>query len=108
LCYRPGPALIMPFLSSRGDLKVILSLYIQPKASLCRIVGLHDKDLKLAVKAPPVDGRANTEVISFMAKLLKVPKSSIEIHRGKQGRRKKLLVCGFSEEAVRLILTPLL
>ena len=98
----------MPFLSSRGDLKVILSLYIQPKASRSRIVGLHDKALKLAVKAPPVDGRANTEVISLMAKLLKVPKSSIEIHSGKQGRRKKLLINGLSEEDARRILTPLL
>ena len=98
----------MPFLSSRGDLKVILSLYIQPKASRSRIVGLHDKALKLTVKAPPVEGRANIEVISFMAKLLKVPKSSIEIHSGKQGRRKKLLVSGLSAEDVRLILAPLL
>jgi uncharacterized protein (TIGR00251 family) len=98
----------MPFLSSRGDLEVILALYIQPKASRSRIVGLHDKALKLAVKAPPVEGRANTEVISFMAKLLKVPKSSIKIHSGKQGRRKKILISGLSEEAARLVLTPLI
>ncbi len=98
----------MPFLSSRGDLIVILSLYIQPKASRSRIVGLHDKALKLAVKAPPVEGRANIEVISFMAKLLKIPKSSIEIRSGKQSRQKKLLISGLSEEDARRILTPLL
>ena len=38
----------MPFLSSRGDLDVILDLYVQPKASRSRIVGLHDKAIKVA------------------------------------------------------------
>ena len=98
----------MPFLSSRGDLDVILDLYVQPKASRSRIVGLHDKAIKLAVSSPPVDGRANKEVTAFMAKLFKLPKSSIEIISGHQGRRKKLLVSGLGEKDARRILTPLL
>ena len=98
----------MPFLSSRGDLDVILDLYVQPKASRSRIVGLHDKAIKLAVSSPPVDGRANKEVTAFMAKLFKLPKSSIEIISGHQGRRKRLLVSGLSEKDARRILTPLL
>ena len=98
----------MPFLSSRGDCEVILDLYIQPKASRSRIVGLHDKALKLAVSSPPVDGRANSEVIAFMAKLLKVPKSSIELISGQQRRRKRLRINGLSEKKARLLLTPLL
>ena len=98
----------MVYLSSRGDLDVILDLYVQPKASRSRIVGLHDKAIKLAITAPPVDGRANVEATAFMAKLLKVPKSSIKIISGLQGRRKRLLVSGLSEKDVRRILTPLL
>ena len=98
----------MPFLSSRGDLDVILDLYVQPKASRSRIVGLHDKAIKLAVSSPPVDGRANKEVTAFMAKLFKLPKSSIEIISGHQGRRKRLLISGLSEKDARRILTPLL
>ena len=98
----------MVFLSSKGDLDVILDLYIQPKASRSRIIGLHDNALKLAVSSPPIDGRANSEVIAFMAKALKVPKSSIEIIRGHQGRRKRLLVSGLSEKDARRLLTPLL
>ena len=97
----------MPFLCSRGDHDVILDLYIQPRASRSRIVGLHDKSIKLAVSAPPIDGRANKEVTAFIAKLLKLPKSSIEIISGHQGRRKRLRIKGLSENNVRRILTPL-
>ena len=96
------------FLHSKGDLEVILDLYIQPKASRSRIVGLHDNAVKLAVSAPPVEGRANLEVAAFMAKLFKVPKSAIEIISGQQGRRKKIRISGLGAKEVRQILTPLL
>ena len=99
----------MVYLSSTGDHQLLLDLYIQPKASRSRIIGLHDNAIKLAVSAPPVDGRANKEVIAFMAKLFKLPKSSMEIISGHQGRRKKLLISGgLSEKQARQILDPLL
>ena len=38
---------------------LVLRLYIQPKASRDSIVGVHGDELKVAITAPPVDGRAN-------------------------------------------------
>jgi uncharacterized protein YggU (UPF0235/DUF167 family) len=44
--------------------------------------------LKIRVAAPPVDGAANTELRTFLAKLAGIPKSQVRVAQGKSGRRK--------------------
>ncbi|MFH1946724.1 MAG: DUF167 domain-containing protein [Candidatus Magasanikbacteria bacterium] len=56
---------------------------VLPRSSKNEIVGkLPDGTLKIKLKAPPVDGEANTELIKFLSKEWKVPKSSIKILKG--------------------------
>ncbi len=98
----------MPYLTSSGDNLLILDLYVQPKASRTRVVGLHDGAIKLAITAPPVDGKANAQVITFIAKLLKLPKSAVTLHSGHQGRRKRVALRGCEPLEVRRIIDPLL
>lgn len=74
-----------------GD-DLILKLYIQPKASRDSIVGLHGEELKVAITAPPVDGKANAHLTKFLAKQFKVAKSLIEIEKGELGRHKQVRV----------------
>ena len=69
--------------------QVILALYVQPKASINRFVGRHGDELKLAVTAPPVDGKANKAVISFLAKFFSLSKSDVTIQQGHQSRHKQ-------------------
>ena len=76
-------------------------LYIQPRASRNRVVGLHDGRLKIQIAAPPVDGAANAEVISFLAGQLGIRKSDIEITSGESGRRKTVLAYGLEEAEAR-------
>ncbi len=71
--------------------KTGLKIFVQPKASKTKIVGLHDDMVKLAVAAPPVDGKANKEVLSFFARLLKIKKSDLVIVSGTHCRRKVLV-----------------
>ncbi len=78
----------MPF-SFKND-KIYLDIYVQPKSSVNKIIGIFDNFLKIKIKAPPVDGAANKECIKFMAKILKIPKKSISIISGETGRRKKI------------------
>lgn len=52
---------------------------IQPKSSRDEIAGIHDGRLKIKLTAPPVDGKANERLVSFIAKTLGVPKSGVEI-----------------------------
>jgi uncharacterized protein len=65
-----------------------LRIYTQPKASRDEIVGLHGDELKVAITAPPVDGKANAHIIKFMAKEFGVAKSKIKIIKGELSRHK--------------------
>ncbi|QMV15537.1 hypothetical protein Vspart_02858 [Vibrio spartinae] len=81
----------MPPVCQEG-LDIILRLYIQPKASRDNIVGLHGDELKIAITAPPVDGKANAHLVKFLSKQFKVAKSAIEIEKGELGRHKQVRI----------------
>jgi len=81
-----------------------LNVYIQPRASVNRVAGLHAGALKISITAPPIDGKANKAVIAFIAKLLHISKSSISICSGLQSRSKRLLISGNSPELAQKIL----
>ncbi|ENM5933709.1 YggU family protein [Vibrio mimicus] len=74
-----------------GD-DLLLRLYIQPKASRDSIVGLHGEELKVAITAPPIDGKANAHLSKFLAKQCKVAKGSVVIEKGELGRHKQVRI----------------
>ncbi|MBU1126355.1 YggU family protein [Patescibacteria group bacterium] len=68
---------------------MILTVEVKPNAHESKIVAWKDRGtVVIAIKAPPVDGKANQELVKFLAKELNVPKTQIEIVRG-QGSRVK-------------------
>nr|WP_028768474.1 DUF167 family protein YggU [Shewanella fidelis] len=71
---------------------LLLQLYIQPKASRDQIVGLHGEEIKIAITAPPVDGKANAHLTKYLSKSFKVPKGDIEILKGQMGRHKQVRI----------------
>jgi uncharacterized protein len=79
---------------------VRLTLYVQPRASRTELTGLHGNALKIRLAAPPVDGAANLELVRFLAKLLGVARSSVELTAGTGGRRKTVLVRRVTVQAV--------
>ncbi len=91
----------MPFVRAKEDGTLILSLYVQPRAGKNELAGLHDGALKLRLTTPPVDGKANKAVISFLAKKLKLPKSAVVLRNGLKSRRKQLQIIGLGEQMVR-------
>ncbi len=98
----------MPFLSTAKDGSVVLRIYVQPKASKPRIIGLYDGLLKIGVASPPVDGKANREVVKLLAKCLRIPKNSIVFKSGLHSRRKVLAVADLKEEEIRRVLKGVL
>ncbi len=84
---------------------LILFLYIQPGASVTGLSGLFGDPprLKLKVHAPPRDGEANAEVISFVAKKFEIKKTCIEILRGEKGRQKDVQLSISQKESLRII-----
>lgn len=71
----------------------MLRLYIQPKASRDQLVGLHGEEFKVAITAPPVDGKANAHLTKYLAKQFRVAKGKIEIEKGDLGRHKQVRIC---------------
>lgn len=91
----------MPFLTTKGDGSLHLCIHVQPRASRLGLCGIHGDALKLAITAPPVDGKANKEVIAFLAALLNIPKKEISIISGLQSRAKRCKIGLLTEDEVR-------
>jgi uncharacterized protein (TIGR00251 family) len=68
------------------------------------MVGVHGGYPKIALAAPPVEGKANDELIGFFRELFDLPARSVEIVRGDTGRRKALLLRNLSlEKAIQVL-----
>ncbi|MDF0532792.1 YggU family protein [Shewanella yunxiaonensis] len=76
---------------------LLLCLYIQPKASRDQWVGIHGDELKVAITAPPVDGKANAHLEKWLAKAFRVPKSQVQIVKGELGRHKQIRIVSPNE-----------
>jgi uncharacterized protein (TIGR00251 family) len=85
---------------------VTLTIKVQPRARKNALLGELGGVLKIAVTAPPVDGRANDACITLLAAALKVPRSAITITSGQSGRLKVVHARGISVEEFRKRLGP--
>ncbi len=81
----------MPFIRETAD-GVLLNIYVQPRAAKTGFAGIHGKALKIRLTAPPADGAANKMCINFLAKTLKLPKSSIQLVSGQTSRAKRVAI----------------
>jgi uncharacterized protein (TIGR00251 family) len=80
---------------------------VQPRAKRTEVVGRHGAAIKIRLKAPPVDGAANDELVRFIAQRLGVARSAVTITAGVTGRAKRVVVTGVAlAEAERHLLTP--
>ena len=77
---------------------ISIDCWIQPKASRTTISGLHGSSVKIAVAAPPEDGKANAELCAFLSKKLGISKSSVQIRSGHASRRKIIFCHGATKE----------
>ncbi|MGQ4001797.1 DUF167 domain-containing protein [Francisellaceae bacterium CB299] len=66
----------------------LLSIYVQPNSSKNEIVGEYNGMLKIKIKAPADSGKANKELVSFLAKYLNLKKNQITIIKGHISRQK--------------------
>jgi uncharacterized protein (TIGR00251 family) len=84
---------------------VTLAVRAQPGAKKTAIRGIFSESdsaqLKIAVQAPPIEGRANQALIAFLAKTFDLPKSSVELVTGELSRSKVFLLRGIAIEQVQ-------
>lgn len=71
-----------------------LIVQVQPGSRRTELVGWHGEALKVRVAAPPLEGAANSELIQFLAEVLRLPRSNIGIASGRWSRRKEVEIAG--------------
>ena len=79
---------------------ITFSVKVHPRARKNAITGTVGDSLKLALTAPPVEGKANQAVVEFFADLFEIPRSSVTIASGEISRNKTVRVSGISRAAV--------
>jgi uncharacterized protein len=79
---------------------VNLIVRVQPRASKDEIAGTMDGALKIRLRAPAVENRANEALIVFLADLLKRPKSAVRIQSGEHGRTKRVEIHGVTRQQI--------
>jgi hypothetical protein len=85
--------------------RITLTLHIQPGAKQTEVAGLHGDALKIRLAAPPVDGKANTALIGFVAEKLGLAKSAVSLKSGQTSRRKVLEVLNAPADAAQRLLS---
>lgn len=71
---------------------IVLALHVQPGAKRTGAAGTHGDALKIRLAAPPVDGKANAELVRFLAEAFGVPLRQVTIVRGETSRRKTVRI----------------
>jgi len=83
---------------------VLIKVHVQPRARISKIEGIHGDRLKVKLKAPPVDDKANEALCQFLADKFQVSKSRVSVIAGKTSRQKTVLVEGLAAEWVEDLL----
>lgn len=78
----------------------VLSVRVQPRARREGIAGVHDGALKVALRAPPVDGAANAALVKFLGAACGVPARSVHIIGGQSARSKRVLFEALDAESL--------
>ncbi len=84
---------------------VILLVRVQPRASKDEVAGVMEGALKVRLRAPALEDRANQALCEYLAELLKTPKSAVRILSGHHGRSKRVEVRGVTEQQVLALAT---
>lgn len=79
---------------------VVLNVRAAPRSSRAGVDGVVGDAVKVRIRAAPVDGKANKELIETLSDCFDLPKSAIEILGGDTSKTKRVLLRGLSVDAV--------
>lgn len=97
-------ALIIMWYKIQGQL-VELRILAKPNAKRSALLVVGEDELHVSLHAKPQDGKANQELIDFLAKLLRLPKSHLNLERG-EGSRHKVVSLPLTSSVQRLLTYP--
>lgn len=89
-----------PMIESNAN-GIVISVRVIPRASPSGVAGVRGDALLVRLKAPPVDGAANAELIQVIARALDVPKRAVTLLSGEGRRSKRVQVIGIEASTAK-------
>ena len=83
---------------------VRLTIFVRPLKNETKLIVEPDGTLMMHVAAPPVKGKANREIIKWLAKKLGTPSSNVQLIAGSQSNMKTIEIVGFTETEIAKVL----
>src|ERR1700687_2165654 len=90
--------------AQEGEGAVTFPVRLQPRASRDEIAGEMGGALKVRLRAPPVEDRANEALVEFLAQLLKTPRSAVRMLSGERSRTKRIEIRGVTRQQILALL----
>jgi uncharacterized protein (TIGR00251 family) len=81
----------------------LIAVHVQPGAKRSAVLGEHGGRLKVAVHAPPAEGKANAELLRLLGEVLRVRRDALRIVAGESSRQKSVAVMAERAEVAGLI-----
>ena len=91
-----------------SDNIVRIAVRVQPGVRKNSITGYSDSVLRVKIAAPPVEGKANKELIAYLSGILGVRKSAINIEKGRTSRNKIISIAGMDEARLNTVINDML
>lgn len=79
-----------------SSIECILAIKAVPNARQSEVVGWLGDALKIRLKAPPVDGKANDELCRFLSDILGIPRVAVTLSSGSSARQKRVRLTGIT------------
>ncbi|MGE5215229.1 MAG: DUF167 domain-containing protein [Nitrospirota bacterium] len=79
----------------------ILRIHVVPNAKSDSVAGMHGDAVKVKLRAPAMEGKANAALVRFLAAQMKLPQHAIVLQRGHKSRDKLIRIAGLNEEELR-------
>ena len=95
-----------PRTARRSEQSCIISVRVIPRSSKVAIVSELPGQYRVKLTSPPVDGAANKQLVSVLARALSLSPANIEIVSGHTSRTKRLKILGISQEQLAAQLSP--
>jgi uncharacterized protein (TIGR00251 family) len=83
---------------------VVFCVRVQPRASKDEVAGELDGALKVRLRAPALEDRANESLVEFIAGVLNTPKLAVRILSGQRSRNKRIEVRGVTADQLQQLL----
>jgi len=73
---------------------LIINIKVEPRSSRAGVAGAYGDGLKVKLTSPPVEGKANKELVEILAREFKIRKSDVQIISGKTSKNKVVRLIG--------------